>query len=87
MTETTVPASPDAGDPLDFRPYLRAIGQGRALSEVEAEIVFTAFMRGEATEIEMAGVLMGLQARGVVAAEIAGGVRALRAGSWARSSA
>ncbi len=40
--------------------------------------MISAFMRGEASPVEMAGVLMGLQARGVTAPEVAGGVRALR---------
>jgi anthranilate phosphoribosyltransferase len=78
MTETPSPAGADVTEPLDLRPFLRAVGEGRNLSEAEAEAVFSTFMRGEASPVEMAGILMGLQARGVVAAEIAGGVRALR---------
>jgi anthranilate phosphoribosyltransferase len=78
MTATPSPSGADAAEPLDLRPFLRAVGEGRHLSEAEAEAVFTTFMRGEASPVEMAGVLMGLQARGVAAAEIAGGVRALR---------
>jgi anthranilate phosphoribosyltransferase len=35
-------------------------------------------MDGSASEVQMAGLLMGLRARGVTASELAGGVRALR---------
>ncbi len=78
MTETPSPAGTAAAEPLDLRPFLSAVARGRPLSEAEAEAVFGAFMRGAASPVEMAGILMGLQARGLVAAEVAGGVRALR---------
>jgi anthranilate phosphoribosyltransferase len=57
---------------------LESLSEGRALTADEAERVFDRFMDGSASEIQMAGFLMGLQARGVTAAEVAGGVRALR---------
>lgn len=44
----------------------------------EAEEAFAAFMSGTVSEVQMAGVLMALRARGEQPAEIAGGVRALR---------
>lgn len=78
MTETPSPAGTDAPDPIDLRPFLGAVGKGLPLSEAEAEAVFGTFMRGAASPVEMAGILMALQARGLVAAEVAGGVRALR---------
>ncbi len=62
----------------DLRPHLRAVAAGRTLSEADAETVFGAFMAGTASAVEMAGLLVGMQARGIVAAEVAGGVRALR---------
>ncbi|MBT8405745.1 MAG: anthranilate phosphoribosyltransferase [Gemmatimonadetes bacterium] len=67
--------------PVEFslRPFLRTVASGRTLSADDAEAVFGAFMAGRATPEEMAGFLVGLQARGIVAEEIAGGVRALRA--------
>lgn len=64
--------------PTDLKPSLRGIASGQPLSQPESESVFSAFMRGEASPVEMAAVLMGLQARGVTADEVAGGVRALR---------
>lgn len=63
---------------LDLRPFLRAVAAGDPLSAADAEAVFGAFMAGTASPVEMAGLLVGMQARGVVADEVAGGVRALR---------
>lgn len=63
---------------VDLRPWLRTVAAGVPFDADEAEALFATFMAGEATEAEMAGVLVGLQARGVVPAEVAGGVRALR---------
>lgn len=64
---------------VDLRPWLRAVASGTPLDVEAAEALFGTFMAGEASEVEMAAILMGLQARGVVPAEVAGGVRALRA--------
>ncbi len=68
----------DATPEADLRSYLRSVAAGETLSQSEAESVFSAFMSGTVSPVVMAGLLMGLQARGVVAAEVAGGVRALR---------
>jgi len=62
----------------DLRPCLEIIGEGRSLLAEEAEAAFGSMMDGSATEIQMAGLLMGLRARGIAPAEVAGGVRALR---------
>lgn len=70
---------PQPSSSVDLRPWLRAVASGTPLDVEQAEALFGTFMAGQATEVEMAGILMGLQARGVVPAEVAGGVRALRA--------
>jgi anthranilate phosphoribosyltransferase len=57
---------------------LEAVGRRRSLTVDEAEAAFDRFMDGSATEIQMAGLLMGLRAKGVSPSEVAGGVRALR---------
>jgi anthranilate phosphoribosyltransferase len=62
----------------DLRPCLEIIGDGRSLTADEAEAAFGCFMDGSATEVQMAGLLMGLRARGIAPSEVAGGVRALR---------
>lgn len=69
-----------SGDPRtdDLTALLEVVGEGGALSAEQAEAAIDAFMDGSATEIQMAGLLMGLRARGVEPAEVAGGVRALR---------
>jgi len=62
----------------DLRGVLEAVASGHALSAPEAEAAFDAFMSGAASEVQMAGVLVGLRAKGVRPSEVAGGVRALR---------
>jgi anthranilate phosphoribosyltransferase len=57
---------------------LEAVAQGRPLSAVQAEEVFDAFMDGSASPAQMAGILVGLRAKGIDPSEVAGGVRALR---------
>jgi anthranilate phosphoribosyltransferase len=65
--------------PPDLTPLLRKVTEGGDLSVDEAQRVFEAFMDGTASPIQMAGLLVGLRAKGPVASEVAGGVRALRA--------
>jgi anthranilate phosphoribosyltransferase len=57
---------------------LEAVVQGRALSAAEAEGAFDRFMDGSASEAQMAGLLVGLRAKGIAPSEVAGGIRALR---------
>jgi anthranilate phosphoribosyltransferase len=57
---------------------LEAVARGRTLSVEEAEAAFDRFMDGTATEAQMAGLLVGLRAKGVAPSEVTGGVRALR---------
>jgi anthranilate phosphoribosyltransferase len=62
----------------DLKEALQAIASGRSLDAAEAEIAFDTFMSGAASEAQMAGVLVGLNAKGIRPSEVAGGVRALR---------
>jgi anthranilate phosphoribosyltransferase len=54
------------------------VAEGGALTVEQAEAAIDAFMDGSASEVQMAGLLVGLRAKGVQPAEVAGGVRALR---------
>lgn len=58
---------------------LRALAARQTLSAAQAEAVFGALMRGEATPVQIAALLLGLRSRGETADEVAGAVRALRA--------
>ncbi|MSR19616.1 MAG: anthranilate phosphoribosyltransferase [Gemmatimonadetes bacterium] len=62
----------------DLTALLEAVARGRSLTADEAEAAFDRFMDGSASEAQMAGLLVGLRAKGIDAAEVAGGVRALR---------
>ena len=62
----------------DLTPILEIVADGRSLTAEQAEAAFGAFMDGSASEIQMAGLLLGLRAKGVSPTEVAGGVRALR---------
>jgi anthranilate phosphoribosyltransferase len=68
----------DQDESLDLREALEAVASGRTLSVAEAEAVFDQFMAGTASEAQMAGILVGLRAKGIEPSEVAGGVRALR---------
>ncbi len=57
---------------------MEKVAESEDLSAGEAESAFDLFMSGAATEIQMAGLLVGMRAKGVSPAEVAGGVRALR---------
>lgn len=59
-------------------PLLEIVADGRSLTADEACAAFDAFMDGSASEIQMAGLLVGLRAKGLSPSEVAGGVRALR---------
>jgi anthranilate phosphoribosyltransferase len=62
----------------DLTTVLEAVASGRSLGVEEAEAAFDRFMDGTASEAQMAGLLVGLRAKGIAPSEIAGGVRALR---------
>ncbi|MYL06127.1 MAG: anthranilate phosphoribosyltransferase, partial [Gemmatimonadales bacterium] len=57
---------------------IRRVLSGETLDAAAAEATFDRFMSGEATQAEMAALLAALRMRGETAAEVAGGVRALR---------
>ena len=63
---------------VDLTRLLEKVADGRDLTGEEAQDVFRCFMTGAASEIQMAGFLVGLRAKGVHPVEVAGGVRALR---------
>lgn len=62
----------------DLTTLIARVAAGDALSADEAEAAFDRFMTGSATPVQMAALLMGLRTKGHTAAEVAGGVRALR---------
>jgi anthranilate phosphoribosyltransferase len=66
------------GGGADLRPFISEVAQGQALSAEAAEEAFLAIISGEASPVQVSALLMGLRVRGVLPAEVAGGVRALR---------
>lgn len=66
------------GTSMALQTFIRKLTDGHSLGSDEAERAFGQVMRGEASEAEIAGLLVALRARGATAAEVAGGVRALR---------
>ncbi|MEE2863008.1 MAG: anthranilate phosphoribosyltransferase [Gemmatimonadota bacterium] len=63
---------------LGLTEFLEYVAQGKDLTTSEAEAAFDRFMDGTASEIQMAGLLVGMRAKGLASSEIAGCVRALR---------
>jgi anthranilate phosphoribosyltransferase len=61
-----------------LRSALQHLALGASLSAELTAASFSAVMRGEATPVEIAALLMGLRAKGETAEEIAGAARALR---------
>ncbi len=59
-------------------PFLAKAAAGERLTEEEAAAAFGRMVSGDASPIRTAAFLAALQARGPVASEVAGGVRALR---------
>jgi anthranilate phosphoribosyltransferase len=55
-----------------------AVASGRSLSEDEASEVLREIMAGEATEVEIAGFLVGLRSKGETVDEVAGLARTMR---------
>jgi anthranilate phosphoribosyltransferase len=62
----------------ELSPILARLAQGESLTSELAESAFGVVMSGRASPVQIAALLMGLRVRGVVPAEVAGGVRALR---------
>ena len=67
---------PEAGPTL--KELIADLSAGRNLSAQEAMAAFETVMEGRASQIQIAGLLVGLRTKGEGPAEIAGGVRALR---------
>ena len=63
---------------VDLRALLDTVADGRDLTAAQAEAAVDRFMDGSASEVEMAGLLVGLRAKGLHPSEVAGGVRAMR---------
>ena len=61
-----------------FRPHFEKAAAGVCLSEEEAREAFNCIMQGAISEIELAGFLVALKARGETVDEIAGAVAAMR---------
>ena len=61
-----------------LRSAIQLLAQGGSLDREGAAAAFGVVMRGEATPVQMAALLMGLRAKGETAAEVAGAAMALR---------
>jgi anthranilate phosphoribosyltransferase len=61
-----------------FRPYLERVAAGEALSEGEAMAAFETIMDGDVPDVQLAGFLLAMRARGETVDEITGAVRAMR---------
>ncbi len=72
---TKVPAQTSADT---LKALVARVALGGDLDSAQAEAVFDHFMDGSASQVQMAAFLTALGAKGIVAGEIAGGVRALR---------
>ena len=64
--------------PTALTAALEALALGTDLSAAQASEAFGVIMRGEATPAQIAGLLLGLRAKGETYAEIAGAAQALR---------
>jgi len=64
---------------MDLKDLIASVAAGGDLSEAESEAAFGHLMSGTASPVQIAALLVGLRAKGHTAAEVAGGVRALRA--------
>ncbi len=70
--------TPKADLAAAFRPHFEKAAAGACLSEEEAREAFTCIMQGVVSEIELAGFLVALKARGETVDEIAGAVAAMK---------
>jgi anthranilate phosphoribosyltransferase len=61
-----------------FRPHFEKVANGEPLTENEAADAFDAIMEGGIPEVQLAGFLVAMKARGETVDEIAGAVRAMR---------
>jgi anthranilate phosphoribosyltransferase len=72
------PAPPVTHD-APLRSALQQLAEGISLTSDAAAAAFEVVIRGEATPVQTAALLMGLRAKGETAEEVAGAARALRA--------
>jgi anthranilate phosphoribosyltransferase len=61
-----------------FRPHFEKVAGGETLTEEEAASAFDAIMEGGIPEVQLAGFLVAMKARGETVDEITGAVRAMR---------
>ncbi|WP_088342499.1 MULTISPECIES: anthranilate phosphoribosyltransferase [Rhodomicrobium] len=61
-----------------FRPHFETVASGGRLSEEDAASAFDAIMEGGVPEMQLAGFLVAMRARGETVDEIAGAVRSMR---------
>jgi anthranilate phosphoribosyltransferase len=61
-----------------FRPLLSRLADGATLSEADAELFFTACLRGEATAAQVAAAVTAMRLRGETVGEITACARAMR---------
>ncbi|MEO0741301.1 MAG: anthranilate phosphoribosyltransferase, partial [Bacteroidota bacterium] len=62
--------------PSTFHTALRAVADGRTLTEPQADAAMEAMLTGATSEVEIAGLLLGLRSRGETLDELAGFTRA-----------
>lgn len=62
-----------------LRSAIQQLAEGSSLTREGAAAAFEVVMRGEASSVQIAGLLMGLRAKGETAEEVAGAASALRA--------
>lgn len=67
-----------APDPASLTQYLGKVTTGSDLTSEEAQECLETIISGDADPLQVAGLLAGLQAKGLSPAEVAGGVRALQ---------
>lgn len=63
----------------DLVPLIAKVSAGESLTAAEAEAAFLHVMSGRASPVQVAAFLTALRTKGAVPAEVAGGVRAMRA--------
>ena len=61
-----------------FRPHFEKVAGGNSLNEAEAAAAYDAIMEGGIAEVQLAGFLVAMKARGETVDEITGAVRAMR---------
>ncbi|MCY3786402.1 MAG: anthranilate phosphoribosyltransferase [bacterium] len=78
-TDADTPAAAPGAGAVDFASLLKALVAGEHLSRAQAREAADAMLAGNATEAQMAGLLIGLRTKGETAVELAGLLEGLRA--------